>query len=76
MELEHEFEEYKALHKYSIIKALVVRYFMDLEANMPQIPDFMRQGQTPDDLADLHIRNLLCLPDGEATFNRIYEMAY
>lgn len=76
MKLEYEFEKYKALHKYSIIKALAVRYFMDLEDDLPQIPDFMRQGQTPEDLADLHIRNLLCLPDGGRTFNRIYETAY
>lgn len=76
MELEYEFEKYKALHKYSIIKALAVRYFMDLEADLPQIPDFMRVGQTPEELADKQIRNLLCLPDGGATFNRIYETAY
>ena len=72
----NEFEQYKALHKYAILKAKAVQYYTDLEENSPTIPDFMRQGQTPEDLADAQLRNLLCIPDGFATFNRLYERAY
>ena len=71
-----EFEEYKALHKYAILKAKAVKYYQDLEANSATIPDFMRQGQTPESLADGDIRNLICIPDNLATFNRLYEQAY
>lgn len=71
-----EFEQYKALHKYAILKAKAVQYYKDLEENSPTIPDFMRQGQTPEDLADAQLRNLLCIPDGLETFNRLYESAY
>lgn len=71
-----EFEEYKAVHKYAILKAKAVKYFQDLEANSATIPDFMRQGQTPESLADGEIRNLMCIPDNLATFNKLYEQAY
>ena len=76
MKLEHEFEYYKGLHKYVILKAKAVQYYKDLEENLPTIPDFMRHGQTPEDLADAQIRNLLALGDNGATFNRLYESAY
>ena len=71
-----EFEQYKALHKYAILKAKAVKYYKDLEADSPTIPDFMRQGQTPESLADAQIKNLLCIPDNGVTFNRLYETAY
>lgn len=71
-----EFEEYKALHKYAILKAKMVKYYQDLEANSPTIPDFMRQGQTPESLADGDIRNIICIPDNLEKFNSLYEKAY
>lgn len=74
--LEREFEEFKALHKYAIVKCKAVQYFRDIEDGMPTIPDFMRKGQTPEDLADKFMRQLLCLPDGGKTFNKLYETAY
>ena len=71
-----EFEQFKALHKYAILKAKAVQYYRDFEENSVTIPDFMRQGQTPEDLADIQIKNLLTLSDGGVTFNRLYELAY
>lgn len=76
MKLEYEFEKYKALHKYSILKAMIMRYYQDLEAGLPQIPDFMRRGFTPEDMADIELRRLLCIPDGGLLFNELYETAY
>ena len=76
MNLEQEFEYYKGLHKYVILKAKATQYYKDLEEDSPTIPDFLRHGQTPEDLADAQIRNLLCIPDGGETFNRLYEIAY
>lgn len=71
-----EFEQFKALHKYAILKVKAVKYFEDLEANSATIPNFLRQGQTPEALADAQIRNLLCISDGGRTFNSLYEKAY
>ena len=71
-----EFEQYKALHKFAILKAKAVKYYQDLEENSATIPNFLRQGQTPEALADAQIRNLLCIPDNGMTFNRLYEAAY
>lgn len=71
--LEREFEKYKALHKYAILKVKLVQYFRDLEEDLPQIPDFMRKGETPEDKADIALRHLVM--DFEK-FNRLYETAY
>lgn len=74
--LEREFEEFKALHKYSILKAKLTQYFSDLEANEVNIPDFLRIGQRPEDKADIALRHLLSVPGGFKEFNRLYEIAY
>ena len=71
-----EFEQYKALHKYAILKAKAIQYYRDLEENSATIPDFMRQGYTPEDMADKQLKNLLTLQDGGKTFNILYESAY
>ena len=71
-----EFEQYKALHKYAILKAKAVKYFEDLENDSITIPHFLCPAQTPEAKADAQIRNLLCIPDGGRTFNRLYETAY
>lgn len=71
-----EFEQFKTLHKYAVLKAKAVKYYEDLEENSITIPNFMRQGLTPENMADAQIRNLLTLPDGGVTFNRLYENAY
>ena len=71
-----EFEQFKALHKYAIVKAKTVQYFRDLEADSATIPDFMRKGETPEDLADAEIKNILALEDKDEKFNSLYEKAY
>lgn len=36
----------------------------------------MRQGLTPEDMANEQIANILSIPDKQQTFNRLYEIAY
>lgn len=75
MKLEEEFEQYKALHKYATLKAMIIQYYQDLEDGKIKLPDFMR-NDTPEKLADKDIKNLLCLSDGGEKFNRLYEAAW
>ena len=74
MELEQEFEQYKALHKYAILKARIMQYFIDLEANQVDIPVFMRTN--PEQKADIELRRLASQKDNLEEFNRLYELAY
>lgn len=74
--LEEEFAREKFKHQYTIVKYKLVRYFRDLEDNSPQIPDFMRIGQRPEDKADREIRNLIMKPDGARLFQEAYNRAY
>lgn len=74
--LEREFEEFKALHKYTMVKAKLVQFYMDLEADKPQLPDFMRIGQRPEDLADQDLRRLITSKNGLQKFNKLYDEAY
>lgn len=74
--LEREFEDFKALHKYAIMKVKLVRYFKDLEEGSIQLPDFLRPNDTPEKKADKAIHELVTAPDGGAKFNQLYEQAY
>jgi hypothetical protein len=74
--LEQEFENFKALHKYAIMKVKLVRYFQDLEEGTIQLPDFLRPNDTPEKKADKAIRELVSAPDGGKRFNELYEQAY
>lgn len=74
--LEQEFEQYKAVHKYAVLKCKIIRYYKDLEADKVTVPDFQRIGERPEDLADRDLRLMLSSPDGLKEFNRLYEMAY
>ena len=74
--LEREFEDFKAIHKYAIMKVKLVRYFQDLEDGTIQLPNFLRQHDTPEAKADRAIRELVTAPDGGRRFNELYEQAY
>lgn len=74
--LEREFEDFKALHKYAIMKVKLVRYFRDLEEATAQIPNFLRPNDTPEAKADQAIYELVNAPDGGKRFNQLYEQAY
>jgi len=63
-------------HKLSILKAKMIQYYRDLEDGSATIPDFMRKGETPEDLADEEIKNLLARDDKGRKFNSLYETAY
>lgn len=41
-QLEHEFEEYKALHKFAILKCRIMQYYTDMEEGQILVPDFQR----------------------------------
>ena len=74
--LEREFEEFKALHKFAILKAKITQYYRDLEDGQVLVPDFLRIGQMPEDLAERDIKALVLKNDNLAEFNRLYEIAY
>lgn len=75
-QLEAEFEEMKALHKYAILKGKLIRYYQDLEENQVLVPDFMRIHETPEALADRALKCLVLRRDNLEEFNRLYELAY
>lgn len=75
-QLEREFEEYKALHKFAILKCKMLKYYQDLEEGQVLIPDFMRSDETPAALADKALRALILRDDKLEKFNRLYELAY
>ena len=74
--LEAEFEEYKALHKFAILKCKIMQYYKDLEEGQVLVPDFQRTHETPEALADKDLRCLVLRKDNLQEFNRLYEKAY
>ena len=70
--LEKEFEEYKALHKYSVLKAKIMQYYKDLEEGQVNLPDFMRE--TPEEKADKELSILVSYYPEK--FNRLYERVW
>lgn len=73
MSLEHEFEEYKAYHKYAIMKVMLMRYFRTIQQGEVNMPDFMRDD-SPERLADKELRKLVVNDINK--FNSLYEKAY
>ena len=73
MNLEREFEEFKALHKYAILKAKMMDYYNTIQQGEVNLPDFMRDD-TPEKLADKELRNLVVNDINK--FNSLYEKAY
>lgn len=73
--LEQEFEEFKALHKFSVLKGKMINYYRTIQQNEENLPNFMRDD-TPEKLADRDIRNLVLLNDGLFKFNSLYEKAW
>lgn len=71
--LEREFEEMKALHKYSIMKAMIVNYYKTIQQNEVNLPNFMRDD-TPEKLAERDLKNLVLNDINK--FNSLYEKAY
>lgn len=71
--LEEEFTQYVAIHKISILKAMMIKYYKTLEINDIVLPDFQR-NDSPEKLADRDIKNLI-LYDFKR-FNSLYEKAW
>ena len=71
--LEKEFAEYQALHKYAIMKVMLMRYFRTIQQGEVNMPDFMRDD-SPERLADKELRKLIVNDINK--FNSLYEKAY
>lgn len=71
--LENEFDKFKALHKYAILKARIMNYYETLQQGEVNMPDFMRDD-TPEKLADRDLKNLVLNDINK--FNSLYELAY
>ena len=71
--LEKQFEEFKALHKYAILKAKIMNYYETMQQGQINLPDFMRDD-TPEKLADKELRKLVI--NDINRFNELYEKAY
>ena len=69
-----EFIDYKVSHKFAILKVKLIRYYRDLEAGSPTIPDFMREKDTPEAKADRDVSDLFA--NDREKFNSLYETAY
>lgn len=74
--LEQEFEQYKAQHMYVIVRAKLLTYYKELEADKTNVPDFMRIGQRAEDLADRDMNALLTTKDNGEKYKTLYEKAY
>ena len=74
--LESEFEQFKAMHKYSILLAVAKKYYIDLQqSGRVNIPAFM-QANIAEESAKKDLQRLLSLPDGGRKFNSLYEKAW
>ena len=79
MELHEEFEQYKALHKFSILKAMMMRYYETLEQGQVDIPEFCKDIDSKhryELLAMRELKALICQGDNLERFNSLYEKAY
>lgn len=79
MTLEKEFEEYKALHKYSILKAKMMRYFETIEQSEIDIPEFQKDEHDKNRiefLANRELNALVLRDDNLQKFNSLYEKAW
>ena len=73
--LEQEFEEFKAIHKYSVLKAKLMKYYEDLYNTGITIPSFL-QNKTPEQSANEYISDLMLKSDDFKLFNAKYELAW
>lgn len=77
--LEEECMQRIALHKFSILKAMMMRYYETLEQGQVDIPEFCKDSYSKhriELLANRDIRDLVCLGDNLQKFNSLYEKAY
>lgn len=73
MTLEEEFLYYAAIHRFSILKAMMIKYYSTLEADSINLPDFQRED-SPEKLADKDVKNLVLTDINK--FNSLYEKAW
>lgn len=75
--LENEFKRYKAMHKYKVLKAKMIRYYIDLKTSKGEVnlPPFIIREQA-EEQAEKDLREMLIQPDGLNRFNSLYEIAW
>lgn len=79
MKLESEFEQYKAQHKFCILKAMMMRYFETLESGQVDLPEFCKDIDAKhryELLAMRELKHLITLGDNLEKFNSLYEKAW
>ena len=69
--LEEEFVQYRALHKYTVLKAMLIKYYQDLD-NAQAI----KSPVSAEERATEEIRYLVMRDTNLKEFNRLYERAY
>ena len=74
-ELLNELDTYKTIHRYSIVKAKLVKYYKDLEQGQINIPDFLR-NDSPEKLADRDIQEMLTIDNGTNEFLELYDKVW
>ena len=72
--LAREFEEFKALHKYSVLMGKMINYYETIMANEIQLPPCFNNNDTPEKRAEREVRALFYRDKNE--FNRLYEKAW
>ena len=72
--LENEFEQYKALHKYSVLTARIMQYYCDMDSNN-LIPEFIRREQYLA-RAKKDVKKILAEDKTGTKFNSLYEKAW
>ena len=65
--LEAEFLQYKMIHKYSILRAALIKFYSDI---------ILPLDKKPEDMADEILKELIDKRDNLQTFNKMYELAY
>jgi hypothetical protein len=70
--LAREFENYKFIHKSSIVLGSLLKYYNDIASTGVTIPDFMA-SESPEDRAKQHYFELLA---DKNKFNETYEMCW
>ena len=72
-DLYYEFEEHKALHKYSVLMAKMINYYETIMADEIKIPEFLTddtaEKRAKDSIKELYNRD-------KQEFNRLYEEAW
>lgn len=76
MDLEKEFELRKLQHKLAVLKAVITKFYEDLQdTNAVNLPDFIRDD-TPEKLADKELDEIFYNSNDKQRFEFLYNKAW